>query len=203
MTNLPRSRQSDIVVQELETETLIYDLKTNKAYCLNETASIVWQRCDGTKTINEISKSLSQKLNEPMTEDVVWLALDQFKRDGLLESGQEVEIKFNGLNRRQMVKKVGLASMIALPVITSVIAPSAAMAQSGGPVCVNPGGAAAGVFLGGAGGTGFCSTPGIANATCTSIRGNLCCTGMATADACFDSAPGPNFGTFSVACRCA
>lgn len=198
--NKPTARNENIVVQEMENELLIYDLKTNKAFCLNETSAMIWQMCDGLKSVKEISRSLNQKLNQSISEDLIWLALDSFKKDKLLEQSEQFEIDFNGLTRRQIIKKVGLASMIALPLIASVIAPSAAMAASG---CVNPGGAPAGTFLGGAGGVGFCSTPGIANATCTAVRGNLCCSGMATADVCNDSAPGPNFGTFSVACRCA
>jgi hypothetical protein len=200
MINLPKSRQSEVVVQELENEILIYDLKINKAYCLNETSALVWQLSDGTNHVSEIRHILTKKLKMPVSEELVWLALDQLKKDNLLENGDALEINFSGLNRRQIIKKVGLASLVTLPVISSLFAPTATMAASG---CVNPGGAAAGTPLGGAGGTGMCSTPGIANATCTAVRGNLCCSGMATADACFDSGPGPNFGTFSVACRCA
>ena len=200
MPNLPQARMNNLVVQEFTNEILIYDLKTNKAFCLNETSAMIWQLCNGKRTVKEISQHLSKKLNQPLTEDVIWLAFDSFKKDNLLEESEQFEISFNGLSRRQVIRKVGLASIIALPLISSILAPNAAMAASG---CVNPSGLAAGTFLGGAGGTGFCSTPGIANATCTSIRGNLCCSGIATADGCFDSAPGPNFGTFSVACRCA
>lgn len=132
MTNLPRSRQSDIVVQELKNETLIYDLKINKAYCLNESSTQVWQMCDGKHSINQISRSLSRKLNSLVTEDLVWLAIDQFKRDGLLENNDEFEINFNGLNRRQVIKKAGLASLVILPLVSSIVAPMAAMAASGG-----------------------------------------------------------------------
>lgn len=132
MTNLPQSRQSNIVVQELENEILIYDLKTNKAYSLNETSAMIWQLCDGQKTVTEISQSLAGKLKQPITEDVIWLALDQFKRDNLLENNDQFEIDFNGLSRRQVMKKIGLASMMMIPLISSVIAPTAATAASGG-----------------------------------------------------------------------
>jgi hypothetical protein len=36
----PKSRQNDLVVQELEGEVLIYDLSINKAYCLNPTSAL-------------------------------------------------------------------------------------------------------------------------------------------------------------------
>lgn len=77
----PLSRQKDIVVQELGKENLIYDLKTGKAYCLNETSSLVWQFCDGSNSIADISQKLSRKLKSPITEDLVWLAIDQLQKD--------------------------------------------------------------------------------------------------------------------------
>jgi hypothetical protein len=42
-----KSRESNLVVQDLNNEVMIYDLTENKALCLNETASIIWRLCDG------------------------------------------------------------------------------------------------------------------------------------------------------------
>lgn len=44
---LPRARSQKLVVQELNGETLVYDLQKHKAYCLNRTASQLWRACDG------------------------------------------------------------------------------------------------------------------------------------------------------------
>jgi hypothetical protein len=79
MKGNPTSRQSDIVVQELKGEILIYDLKINKAFCLNETSALVYGLCDGNNSVKDISNQLSKKLKQPVTEDLVWLALDQMK----------------------------------------------------------------------------------------------------------------------------
>lgn len=128
----PAGRKENIVVQELKGEILIYDLKINKAFCLNETSALIWQMCDGNNSIGDISRKLSKKLKAPVTEDFVWLAIDQFQKDNLLDESQEIETRFNGLSRREAIRKVGFASMIALPVISSLIAPTAAMAQSAG-----------------------------------------------------------------------
>ena len=43
----PKARKENLVVQESNGEVLIYDLDTNKAFCLNETSALVWQACDG------------------------------------------------------------------------------------------------------------------------------------------------------------
>jgi len=126
----PQSRKNDIVVQDLNGEVLIYDLKSNKAFCLNETSALVWQACDGTKSVSEISQAISKKLNEPANEDLVWLALDQLKQENLLENNEEITSNFNGMSRREVIRKVGLGTMIALPLISGLIAPTAAMAQS-------------------------------------------------------------------------
>jgi hypothetical protein len=130
----PICRKTDIVVQEIESEFLIYDLKINKAYCLNETSAMVYQLCDGKRTVAEISDLMSSRLNALVSEDFVYLALRELERENLLEDNQQFEDKFAGMNRREIVKKVGLTSMIALPLISSVIAPPAASAQSG-PIC--------------------------------------------------------------------
>jgi len=130
MRTVPQSRQHNLIVQELKDELLVYDLTTNKAFCLNPTSAMIYQLCDGKHSVSDISREISKKLEQPVTEDLVWLAIDQFKEDNLLSNNQEIEIKFDGLSRREVIRKVGFASMIALPVISSLVAPTVAMAQS-------------------------------------------------------------------------
>jgi hypothetical protein len=126
----PMSRRDNIVIQEFRDEVLIYDLSKNKAFCLNETSAMVWQECDGTKSVGEISQNLSRKLQTNVSEDIVWLSLKQFKKDKLL-ANKDFVTPLDGLNRREIVKRIGFASMVALPLIASVVAPSAIHAQSG------------------------------------------------------------------------
>ncbi|MBX7173885.1 MAG: PqqD family protein [Pyrinomonadaceae bacterium] len=126
----PINRQSNIVIQELENEILIYDLNRNEAFCLNETAGIIWQLCDGTKTVAEISQAVGKKFNANVSEGFVWLALEQLKKDKLIESQVAPPTEFAGMNRREIVRKIGFASMVALPVVASLIAPISVNAQS-------------------------------------------------------------------------
>lgn len=128
--NKPKTRIENIVVQDFANEILIYDLSTNKAFCLNETSAMIYQLCNGKKSVEEISRILTNKLNQPITEDLIWLALDGFKKDNLLEQSEQFAINFNGLSRRQIIKKIGFASLVTLPVIASVIAPQAVQAAS-------------------------------------------------------------------------
>ncbi len=125
----PVSRNEDIVVQELNGEVLIYDLRENRAFCLNETAGLVWQKCNGQNTVSEITGLLSKQLDSPATHDLVWLALDQLKKENLIENNDEIVGDFNGMSRREVVRKLGLGSMIALPIVASLVVPSSALAQ--------------------------------------------------------------------------
>lgn len=191
--NRPKTRSENIVVQELENEILIYDLMNDKAYCLNKTSAMIWQLCDGKNSVAEMSLNLSKKLSQPISEDLIWLALDNFKKDNLLEESQQLEIKFNGLNRRDVIKKIGFASMIALPIVSSVIAPSAAMAQSGllanNAACTTNsqcqsgncfGGTkccVAGTTLGLAPNTRLGAPFSVPSATCTALAAADCCSG--------------------------
>lgn len=141
----PLSRKKDLVTQETDGEVMIYDISTNKAFCLNETSALVWQLCDGNRTVSEISKGLSEKLNSPANEDLVWLAIDQLKKENLIANKEELENKFEGMSRREVIKKVGLGTMIALPVVAGMVAPSSLHAAStctpvtNGCMCSNSG----------------------------------------------------------------
>jgi hypothetical protein len=124
MNKLPKARNRDIVVQTLGKETLIYDLQTHKAYNLNETSAIVYQACDGNTLLDEL------RVKSKFTDDIIFLALDKLKKENLIEEDNSFVSPFDGMSRREAIRKVGLASMIALPVISSLTAPTAAMAQS-------------------------------------------------------------------------
>jgi hypothetical protein len=113
--NFPQAQSHNLVIQELNGELLIYNLETHKALCLNETSALVWQACDGTKSVAELSQEVGKKLKAKIDEDFIWLALDTLKKDNLLVESQDLEINFGGLSRREMIKKVGLATMTALP----------------------------------------------------------------------------------------
>ena len=132
MNSYPQSLKKDIVVQNLEDETLIYNLKTNKALCLNETSALIWKMCDGKTSISEIAEKLGKKLKKPVNAELVWLAVDQLSKENLLENADRMPSDFAGLSRREVIRKVGFASVIALPMISAVVAPIAASAQSGG-----------------------------------------------------------------------
>jgi hypothetical protein len=153
MSKLPIARSADIVVQEFDEEILIYDLGTHKIHSLNQTSSIVYRHCDGKTTFAEL------KQRYKFTDDLIHLALDQLREANLIEIDSQTVSPFNGMNRRTAIRRVGLASMIALPFITSLVAPRAVDAQTSTCNLADPGG------TGGSGRCG-CPNPTPANTTC-------------------------------------
>ncbi|MEZ5347488.1 MAG: PqqD family protein [Pyrinomonadaceae bacterium] len=141
-TGLPLAISENIIFQEAGEETLIYNLKTNNAYSLNSTAAMVWRACNGKLSIDDIADEMSVQTKKRVSSDLVRLALDQLNENNLLAENARENGNFG--SRRELIKKAGFASMIALPLILSITAPRAASAQSvQGPclplnVCIGP-----------------------------------------------------------------
>ena len=130
---LPRSRTDNLVIRELDDETLVYDTERDEAHCLNQTAALVWEQCDGKTTAAAAARSLQSKLDAPVDADLVWLAIKQLQRFHLVESSG----KSPSVSRRDLVLKYAPAAL-ALPVIMSISAPTPAGISSctpGGSLC--------------------------------------------------------------------
>jgi hypothetical protein len=125
MNLLPKNRNENIIMQDAGNEVLIYDTTTDKAYCLNETSAKVFNACDGATSFDEL------KSKYQFTDDLIYLTLDELQAKNLLDSSANYETPFAGMSRREVIRKVGLATMIALPVVAGIIAPQAANAASG------------------------------------------------------------------------
>jgi Coenzyme PQQ synthesis protein D (PqqD) len=140
MKALPRARQASLIIKEVDGETLVYDLETDQAHCLNHTASQIWKSCDGQTSVDEIAVNLRANADARVDENVVWLALDQLEKFKLLENPVAKPAYLSGLSRRQVVRAIGVAAIVA-PLITSMVVPTAAQ---GGPqlnlgeCCNNP-----------------------------------------------------------------
>ncbi len=51
----PTARTGNLVIQQVADETLVYNMSAHRAFCLNPTAAIVWQECNGQATVTEIA----------------------------------------------------------------------------------------------------------------------------------------------------
>lgn len=124
----PLARKEGLIIQQMPDEVLVYDTLRHKAHCLNKTAALVWQHCDGASSVSEIAEHLERELKTLVSEDVVYLALQQLGKDHLLEKRVTLPLAMHGLSRRELIKRVGLATAVALPVVASIISPTAANA---------------------------------------------------------------------------
>ena len=122
MKYLPKARTDNIVVQALRDEVLIYDLKSDRAFCLNETLAKVYTACGARESFDELKRRYA------LTDDLIDLALDMLAKENLL--AEPHQSKFAGISRRDAIRRVGLATMTALPVIAALTAPHPAQAAS-------------------------------------------------------------------------
>lgn len=125
-----KARRDGLVTRELENETLIYDLTRNKAHCLNETAALIWKNCDGRTTVPEMSEFLGKELKVSVDEKLVWLALDKLGKAHLLEARISLPNEAGRISRREAVRRLGLGAALAMPVVMSIVAPTAASAAT-------------------------------------------------------------------------
>ena len=128
----PLARSEGLVVQELSDEVLVYDLERDKAHCLNQTAALVWKYCDGKTTVSEIARILFQESGLLADEEVVWLGLRQLNKFDLLQEQMAPSAGPALISRRELGRRLGAVAASSLPLIVSVVAPTAAQAASGG-----------------------------------------------------------------------
>lgn len=127
----PKTDFTKFVIQELPDELLLYNLETNKVFTLNHTSGLVWQNCDGNKTVTDIAKNLEKNLSQFVPDEVIWLTLEILQKEDLIKREEESSIKEIKVNRRNILKKIGATTLVALPLISTLIAPKAVNAQSG------------------------------------------------------------------------
>lgn len=126
---MPRSRKAGLVVKPLNDEVLVYDLERNKAHALNQSAAFIWKKCNGRRSVAEVAQALRKEFKVPADEQTVWLALEQLSKFNLLDEKVARPAGIPQLSRRQMMR-IGAAAAFALPVIVSIVAPTAANAQT-------------------------------------------------------------------------
>ena len=143
----PQSRSTDLVIQTVGNETLVYDLRSKQAHCLNETAAFVWSKCNGELSVEDIASFLAGATASSLAQIAI---LQLSERNHLKEP---VPRPSCGWDRREMLKKIGAISVIAVPMIASIVAPPQAL---GSLSCLCASNAECGVC-----GTTHCNTVGV------------------------------------------
>ena len=128
--NLPSARRERLVVKALEDELLIYDLDSHRAYCLNRTAALIWNACDGRRTVKEMARFVEKEGEHPVDESFVLYGLNQLSRFKLLEERTDRHAFEERMTRRELARRLGFATAALIPLISAIEAPTAAQAST-------------------------------------------------------------------------
>lgn len=130
---LPTARpQTEFIVERLPDEVLVYDQARHQAHCLSLAADLVWNLCDGKRSVDEAQAALvghghgdgvagivAQLVSIGLAHPVVQQPHRKL-RDGVSKSRRDLLIR----------GAVAAGVVVASPVIFSIVAPSVAEAAS-------------------------------------------------------------------------
>jgi len=130
-------KRQDWFFEETGGEMLVYNLERHRVHCLNDTAVRIWKLCSGTRTVNQIAAGLPMELHPRSRELVVRNAIGQLARLGLIETNNDAP----NISRRELAKRIGIgaAAAVALPLVTTIVAPTPAHAAACNMIPCTPG----------------------------------------------------------------
>jgi hypothetical protein len=147
---------SGLLIEELGDELLVFDKATNRAHSLNATAVAVFRACDGKRSAAQIAEHAG------VEQIAVELALGNLADSHLLAAETVPADRISRRSALRRLARAGAVAAVAVPVVRSITAPSAAMAGS----VPNPGGSCTG--NGDCGPASSCHSDGICHSsTCT------------------------------------
>ena len=146
----PKARRDGVLVREIDDETVVYDIADDSAHLLNPTTARVFALADGTRSVAELATSVDADPEKGRA--LVLEAIACLEAANLLERSVDVP---DGMTRRALLRRVGIAAL-AIPVVTTLAASPAAAAAISTSSC-----------------TGRACTGG--NVTCTAANGCRCC----------------------------
>lgn len=136
---LPLARCERLLVQEIDGEIAVFDLEANRIHHLNRAVAIVWQHCDGRTSVSDLAAHLSAVTGEEVSKNSVWMALRQLQESKLLTEDAGISKVYT---RGELLLAAGAVAggAMLLPVVTSLIVPTAALAAGSGvsppPTCI-------------------------------------------------------------------
>lgn len=133
------SRTADAIVSDLGDETLVFNLRDQRAHSLNSVASSVWKHLDGGRTVDDLTLRVSEDLGHPVSEATVWETLEMLDGVDLLD-GKLEDPDRDHLTRRQALGRLAAAAaggvMLAPAISTMLSSPASAAAVSGSTCAV-------------------------------------------------------------------
>jgi hypothetical protein len=122
--------REQISIQQIGTETLVYDERRHLAFCLNESSSAIWHLANGDRSIIQIAAAASLQLKSQVNEELVMFAIKELQRDGLIQATPVAE-GGKTISRRAMLRRLGVGGAMLLPAVSAIVAPTAAQAYGG------------------------------------------------------------------------
>ena len=128
---MPEARAGGLLTEQVGDEIVVYDTESKDVHCLSPLAAAVFEQCDGRTDHAAIAESAGVRLGRPVTKDEVSAAIAQLEERSLLER-PPVLLQQGGVSRRDLAKKTAKlgAAVASVPLITSIVAPTAAMAAT-------------------------------------------------------------------------
>lgn len=126
------TRVDDLIIERCGSELVVFAPAAQEAHALNETASLIFDMCDGVNTRAQMVAALRDAAL-PADAAIVDLALADLAESSLVVlDDQRREL---GVSRRAVIRRLGLsATAIAmLPVVDTILVQPAA-AQTSGPM---------------------------------------------------------------------
>jgi hypothetical protein len=110
-----------LILEPTGDDHLVYNDADSSAHVLNPMAYRVFQVCDGAAGAEQIAQQLTSEGPDPVTLEVVWLALDELSEARLITIEDAEPHK---VNRRDLILKIGVGAAAAamLPVVEMIVA---------------------------------------------------------------------------------
>lgn len=121
-----QARTHRVVSEVVGDELVVYDLDTDEAHLLSPNVARVWQAAHGGSSVASLLAEVAVEHPE-QAGYVVWAAVEQLQAKRLLDGSLLLPSESTGISRRTLLKRIGLAA-VAIPVITTIVAPSPAAA---------------------------------------------------------------------------
>jgi hypothetical protein len=122
-------RVEGVQLQRAADEILTVKTDSWEANALNQSASIVYDLCDGTTTKAAMAAEIRRRTGLPADEEIVDLALAELVDAGLV--ALDAAAPRPATTRRALIRRLALSSAAAmmLPVVETILVPPVAAAQ--------------------------------------------------------------------------
>jgi hypothetical protein len=125
---IPLAREDGLLVEQVDSETVVYDTYTMQAHCLGPIAAAIFASADGHTSLELLAAHAQDATGETVRLDDVEAALDQLSEARLLDEPDDDRRS----SRRQVIRRGATfgAALAGAALVTSIHTPVAAAAVS-------------------------------------------------------------------------